>query len=554
MRVAWEVIGRRGLPFRRVGDVLFVGDHRLNGDVVAVDRVKTLVGGTATVFAGDQRVATNVTKPDGSRATGTSLARGPVYDAVLGRGEPYRGEAKILGRPFFVAYDPIKDTSGQVIGVLYVGVPQADYFGPVYRQLGAVALTCLLVGAACAGLAVALTRRQLAPLSDLRKAMAQVMAGDLTVDLSHAQRRDDIGEMAQAVHRFRDAALEKTQIAAQAAADRQALDAQQQTDQIQAARRNAEQSIVVRRLAEGLQRLSDGDLTVRLEEPFAHDYEGLRVNFNASVESLHKAIGRVVDAVEGLSAGATGVQTAADDVSRRSEQAAAGLEETAAALEQITATVQRTAGGARQAHNAADQALSAAQHSRGVVASAIEAIAGIEASSRQVSQIIGVIDEIAFQTNPSAIKEREENTRAGEAGRGFAVVAMEVRALAQRSAAAAREIRTHIDDSERQVSAGVSLVGAAGETLEGIAQQVAAINAAISQISSSTQEQAAGLGQINTAVGQMDHTTQHTSAMVNRSAASAQALLVEVRELTALVAGFRVTPPLARASASQRAA
>lgn len=554
MRVAWEVIGRRGLPFRRVGESLFVGNHRLNGDVTAVDRVKTLVGGTATVFAGDKRIATNVTKPDGSRATGTSLAKGPVYDAVFGRGQSYRGEARILGRPFFVAYDPIKDAQGQVIGVLYVGVPQADYFGPVYRQLGAVALTCLLVGVACAGTAVALTRRQLAPLSDLRQAMARVMAGDLAIDLPHARRHDDIGQMAQAVHRFRDEALEKAQIAAQAAADRQALDSQQQADHLQSVRRATEQSLVVSRLAEGLQRLSNGDLTVRLEEPFAHDYEGLRANFNDSVLSLQQAIGRVVDAVEGLGAEASGMQASADDLSRRSEQAAASLEETAAALEQITATVQKTAGGARQAHQAADQALCAAQHSRGVVTSAVEAIGGIEASSRQMSQIIGVIDEIAFQTNLLALNAGVEAARAGEAGRGFAVVAMEVRALAQRSAAAAKEIRSHIEDSERQVSAGVSLVGAAGQTLEAIAQQVTAINAAISQISASTQEQAAGLGEISTAVNQMDQTTQHTSAMVSQSATSAQALLVEVRELTALIAGFTVAPATSRTASSQRAA
>jgi methyl-accepting chemotaxis protein len=122
-----------------------VGDHALNGDFDGVDRVKALVGGTATVFMGDTRITTNVTKPDGSRAVGTPLAKGKVHDAVLGRGEPYRGEAKILGRPFFVAYDPIKDASGQVIGILYVGVPQADFFQPVYKQLGFLAAACLLL-------------------------------------------------------------------------------------------------------------------------------------------------------------------------------------------------------------------------------------------------------------------------------------------------------------------------------------------------------------------------------------------------------------------------
>jgi len=167
MRVAWDVIGERGKAFRREGDTLLVGDHALNGDFDGVDRVKALVGGTATVFMGDKRITTNVAKPDGSRAVGTTLAKGPVYDAVLGKGEPYRGEAKILGRPFFVAYDPIKDASGQVIGVLYVGVPQADYFQPVYHQLTLLALACVLLGAAGAAASVLMARRQLSPLADL---------------------------------------------------------------------------------------------------------------------------------------------------------------------------------------------------------------------------------------------------------------------------------------------------------------------------------------------------------------------------------------------------
>ena len=551
MRVAWDVVGERGKSFKRQGDQLMVGDHVLNGDFDGVDRVKALVGGTATVFMGDKRVTTNVTKEDGSRAVGTSLAKGPVHDAVLGKGEPYRGEAKILGRPFFVAYDPIKDASGQVIGVLYVGVPQADYFQPVYRQLTLLALACVLLGAAGAGASVLMTRRQLSPLSSLRDAMGRLMGGDLSVTLPFAGRQDDIGLMADAVHRFRDEALEKNRIAADAAAHREASEAERDAAGADSARRAADQAQVVKRLAEGLDRLSAGDLTVRLAEPFAHDYEGLRADFNQAVERLEGAMAAVISAVSGLNSGASGIASAADDLSRRSEAQAASLEETAAALDQITATVRRTADGAKEAHSAVSAAQVEAGRSRDVVASAVEAIGGIEASSRQVAQIIGVIDEIAFQTNLLALNAGVEAARAGEAGRGFAVVAQEVRALAQRSADAAKEIKVHIGDSERQVASGVSLVGAAGETLQRIAGQVGAISSVITEIAASAQEQASGLSQVNTAVNQMDQGTQHTTAMASRSAASSQSLLDEVRGLAELVQRFRVG---ATASAIRRAA
>ncbi len=540
MRVAWDVIGERGKAFKRDGDNLLVGDHVLNGDFDGVDRVKNLVGGTATVFAGDKRITTNVTKPDGSRAVGTALAKGPVYDAVLGKGESYRGEAKILGRPFFVAYDPIKDASGQVIGVLYVGVPQADYFQPVYRQLGLLAVACVLLGAAGAAASVVMARRQLSPLATLRDAMGKLMGGDLTVALPFAGRPDDIGLMADAVHRFRDDALEKTRMAGEAASARASAEAEREAAGAEGARRAADQAQVVRRLADSLHRLSDGDLTVRLTEPFAEDYEGLRADFNRAVEGLEGAMSAVVSAVSGLNAGAGGIAQAADDLSRRSEAQAASLEETAAALDEITATVRKTASGAQEAYQAVSQAQNEAGRSREVVASAVEAIGGIEASSRQVAQIITVIDEIAFQTNLLALNAGVEAARAGEAGRGFAVVAQEVRALAQRSAEAAKEIKTHIGDSERQVESGVALVGAAGETLQRIAGQVGAISSVITEIAASAQEQAAGLSQVNTAVNSMDQGTQATTAMASRSAASSQALLAEVRGLAELVQRFKV--------------
>ena len=212
MRVAWDAVGGPSAAFARDGDKLTVGGKTLNGDIATVDHVKDLVGGTMTIFMGDTRIATNVQKPDGSRGVGTPLAKGPVYDAVLGKGESYRGETKVLGKPYFAAYDPIKNASGEVIGILYVGVAKADYFQPVYRQLIWLAVAGVVLAGLGVVASVTMVRRQLSPLRDLRDAMKRVMGGDLTVALPFAGRRDDIGLMADAVHAFRDEAREKGRI------------------------------------------------------------------------------------------------------------------------------------------------------------------------------------------------------------------------------------------------------------------------------------------------------------------------------------------------------
>ncbi|MBW8860454.1 MAG: cache domain-containing protein, partial [Caulobacter sp.] len=167
LRVAWDAVGGPDAVFACDGDKLTAGGKVLNGDIATVDHVKDLVGGTMTIFLGDTRIATNVQKPDGSRGVGTPLAKGPVYDAVLGRGESYRGEAKVLGKPYFAAYDPIKNASGEVIGILYVGVAKADYFQPVYRQLIWLAVAGAVLAALGVAASVTVVRRQLSPLRDL---------------------------------------------------------------------------------------------------------------------------------------------------------------------------------------------------------------------------------------------------------------------------------------------------------------------------------------------------------------------------------------------------
>ena len=274
-----------------------------------------------------------------------------------------------------------------------------------------------------------------------------------------------------------------------------------------------ERALVANSIGAGLSKLAAKDLTYRMTNDMPEAYRKLQTDFNAALEQLEKAVQGVKGSTQGISSGTQEISTAADDLSRRTEQQASSLEETAAALDEITATVRKTAEGAAQARGVVSTAKADAERSGEVVRKAVEAMGGIEKSSQQISQIIGVIDEIAFQTNLLALNAGVEAARAGDAGRGFAVVASEVRALAQRSAEAAKEIKGLISASTAQVGQGVSLVDETGKALERIVAQVSEITTAVTDIAASAQEQATGLQQVNTAVNQMDQVTQQNAAM-----------------------------------------
>ncbi len=317
--------------------------------------------------------------------------------------------------------------------------------------------------------------------------------------------------------------------------------------------RTEEQAKVVRGLADGLKSLADGDLTSRISEPFPGDYEKLSNDFNEAMGKLQDAMKTIVVNAGGIRSGAGEISQASDDLSRRTEQQAASLEETAAALDEITATVRKTAEGSKQANGVVATARSDAEASGQVVQETVSAMAEIEKSSKQISQIIGVIDEIAFQTNLLALNAGVEAARAGDAGRGFAVVASEVRALAQRSSEAAKEIKGHISASSQHVANGVGLVGEAGKALQKIVIKVNEISGLVSEIAASAQEQASALAEVNTAINQMDQVTQQNAAMVEQSTAASHSLTQEAEELISLISRFQTGVAPAQTQSHARA-
>ena len=317
-------------------------------------------------------------------------------------------------------------------------------------------------------------------------------------------------------------------------------------------RAEATQNLVVSTLATSLKGLADGDLTARIDAVFDGQYERIKQDFNASVDTLQDAMNAIATATQHLQSGSSEIAAASDDLSRRTEQQAASLEQTAAALDQITATVRRSADGAKQAASAATGARLDAVRSGEVMRDAVVAMGEIERSSGQVAQIISVIDEIAFQTNLLALNAGVEAARAGDAGRGFAVVAQEVRALAQRSAEAAREIKVLIGASGQQVARGVRLVTETEHALAGIVDKVATIDGLIGEIAQSSQEQASSLNHVNAAVNQMDQVTQQNAAMVEQATAAASNLKIEARGLSVLVGRFEIDHPKTSLQVSSR--
>jgi len=389
---------------------------------------------------------------------------------------------------------------------------EASHATMVWAMVLLSLLATLIVAMVSASVWYAL-KKVLAPVEDTAATMHRMAGGDLEAGRTTTHRDDEIGDMTRAIEVFRETSIGQR-------------DAQQK------------QRLVVDQLSGALTQLAQGNLAHRMSEPLAPEYEELRVSFNRATEQLGALLQDVARVASSVATGAGEIRAASNDLALRNEQQAASLEETVAAMNQVTGIVRETARGASDAQGSIGEAHREATEGGVVVDRAVAAMAAIEKSAQEITQIINVIDGIAFQTNLLALNAGVEAARAGDAGKGFAVVANEVRALAQRSADAAKDIKELITVSTQQVAGGVKLVGETGTLLAKIVGQVGEINTLVSGIAAAAESQAVSLGQVNGSVGEMDRMTQQNAAMVEQSTAASRSLADEASELNRLVSRF----------------
>ncbi|MGI0523869.1 HAMP domain-containing methyl-accepting chemotaxis protein [Rhizobium giardinii] len=430
----------------------------------------------------------------------------------------------------------------------------------------ASAAACIVLGAV-ASLLVA-RRGIAAPVRSLTAAMSRLAEGNLDSTGTDAERKDEIGEMARAVEVFRRNALAMRDMKAQEAAlhalssDLQSsisavvaaavagdftgrIGKDYQNDDLNRFAGSVNELVdsidsAVAEVRRVIAALADADLSQSMEGQFQGAFAELQQNVNTTMLTLRLTMQNVRGAAGTIKESSAELSSAANDLSKRTEQQAAALEETAAALDEITATVRASSSRANEARDMVRETKESAGKSGAIVRDAVSAMSRIEGSSSRISQIIGVIDEIAFQTNLLALNAGVEAARAGEAGRGFAVVAQEVRELAQRSANAAKEIKTLISASASEVEGGVSLVRATGDALLEIEKLVLRVNDHVESIATAAREQATALAEINTSVNQMDQMTQKNAAMVEETTAASETLAEESRQLQTLLARFKL--------------
>ncbi|MEZ5709948.1 MAG: methyl-accepting chemotaxis protein [Blastomonas sp.] len=422
--------------------------------------------------------------------------------------------------PIRTKFDVLFATHVGITGI--AGVTAWTFSGPE----SGIAIGLVMAGCVAATAAVVLSAKKMIcdPYVNTVVRMEGLAAGDVDSPINYVEYGDCVGRMTKAMQVFRDNA--------------------------ETVKKSGEAlKVVVTDLGASLDKLADGDLTYRIGAEYPGEYQALKSSFNKTVEGLEQILSGVAQSASSVHTGASEIRAASDDLANRTEQQAAALEETAAAMNQVTGMVQETAAGAANVNASIGEAHREATEGGAVVKRAVNAMDAIEKSSQEISQIINVIDGIAFQTNLLALNAGVEAARAGDAGKGFAVVANEVRALAQRSADAAKDIKTLITASSEQVGAGVTLVGETGTLLDRIVERVGEISTLITSITESAEVQATNLQQVNGAVGDMDKMTQQNAAMVEQSTAAARSLAGEADELAALVSRFRtgsVSAPAAR--------
>jgi methyl-accepting chemotaxis protein len=418
---------------------------------------------------------------------------------------------------------------------------QKQSAGSERNQANSISILATALGiilSVAGGIALVLTLQR--PIGQITAAMRRIADGMLETSISGEQRRDEIGDMARALGIFKENAISKIRIEEQSDEERAAAEHERQRNDAEKRELDRQIDYAVSELAAGLERLAQGDISATIETPFIGRLEQLRQDFNSSLSRLQQTLSQVRSNVEMIQSNGAQMAASAEDLSKRTEQQAASLEQTAAAVDEITVTVRSSAERAKDADAIVREAKRSADDSSVVVGNAIDAMTRIEDASRKIEQIIGVIDEIAFQTNLLALNAGIEAARAGEAGKGFAVVAMEVRELAQRSAAAAKEIKGLINKSTEEVNSGSQFVQEAGSVLAQISSQIVTISQHVEMIARASHDQASALQEVNSSVNHMDQMTQQNAGMVEETTAASRELAGEADALLHLILQFKI--------------
>jgi methyl-accepting chemotaxis protein len=485
--IAREMLAHDGAAFRVKDGKLMVGERVIDGDHTVVDRMRELLGVTTTIFRGDERVSTTVTNPDGSRAVGTRLAQGPIYDQVLRQGREYMGEANVLGTPFLLAYTPLKDPSGAVVGAMVVGMKKSAFFDLVHGVTWPIALVSAACGLALSGLLYVFAKRQLRSLTRLAGVVDALAERRFDTEVTDTGRGDEIGAIAKAIAHFKSVLIRNDEL------DRE---------------RGAQ---------------------VEAEERRARELEEITRAFAESADAVVKGVTRAAAAMRGdaeaLSRTAEDTTTQAASVAAAADQATANVETVAAAAEELSASISEISRRVGEASSVAGRAVREAEVTN-------DTVRGLAEAANRIGEVVGLINTIAGQTNLLALNATIEAARAGEAGKGFAVVASEVKNLANQTAKATDDIQAQVAaiqaETRRAVDAisGIATtIGTISEITTGVAAAVEEQGAATGEIARNVQEASVGTSQVSGSIGEVNRAATHTGA-------SAQSLLEAASELT----------------------
>ncbi|MFC3457606.1 methyl-accepting chemotaxis protein [Massilia haematophila] len=545
------------------------GGRVLNLDFAIPDRFTKATGGNATIFAasGDDfvRVSTSVKKENGERAVGTQLDRASPAYPVLREGRTYIGLTTLFGKQYITQYEPVRDAAGKIVGALYVGVDISRDIAFLKERIRAIKVGetgyFYILNAAPGknfGDFIVHPAQEGKNLADSRSADGRPFIREMleTKNGSIAYAWQNEGEQEArekfAVYTwFKDwnwviaGGTYRDEIVAEATTlrNRYILFGLVALVAFAAALYAFVQRAVTRPLAEArdaAMRIAEGDLTVRVPSRGQDEIGRLLDAMNGISSKLSSVVGNVRDGAEQIANASQEISTGNLDLCARTEHQASNLATTASSMGELTETVRQNAEHARQANELARSASSVAHKGGSMVAQVVDTMDAINQASRKIGDITGVIDGIAFQTNILALNAAVEAARAGEQGRGFAVVASEVRNLAQRSAAAAKEIKGLIAASSSEVQAGSKLVSEAGATMDEVLASVARVTDIMADISAASMEQSSGIEQINRAMGEMDESTQQNAALVEEASAAAQAMQDQAAQLARAVRLFRL--------------